>query len=49
MRLHYPSWLNERGISADYVVSSIHDAEYHVRVDAARNQKIVEQFKGKKT
>jgi superfamily II DNA or RNA helicase len=39
--------LRTRGIRADYVVSSIHDADHHVRIDAARNKQVVERFKRK--
>ena len=37
--------LNERGISAGFVVSSIHDADHNVNIDAEVNEKTIEDFR----
>ena len=37
--------LQEQNVKADYVVSSLHDLEHKVRIDATRNAGVIEQFK----
>lgn len=37
--------LKNRGVRADYVVSSLHDAEHYVNVSAARNEEVIKKFK----
>jgi superfamily II DNA or RNA helicase len=37
--------LENKGVAAGYVVSSVHDAEHYVRIDAEKNEKTIQDFR----